>query len=155
MVTTPTFPCWHLAAQVAASVADRLTPTQCSVHTTQPWWTLFIRMMLDRPIVLEKKKTWCTGSQLDICTNWLQVPRGHEQRQGKQAFAGARQHWWVSSTIWKLKKPTNYEVGNMWLFLYKTRTTPTELRTKIILNFPFHEGIIPTDRSSMMISPNI
>ena len=64
MVTTLTFPCWHLAAQVAASVADRLTPTQCSVHTTQPWWTLFIRMMLDRPIVLEKKKTWCTGSQI-------------------------------------------------------------------------------------------
>ena len=55
MVTTPTFPCWHLAAQVAASVADRLTPTQCSVHTTQPWWTLFIRMMLDRPIVLKKE----------------------------------------------------------------------------------------------------
>ena len=26
-----------LSAQVAASVADRLTATQCSVHTTQPW----------------------------------------------------------------------------------------------------------------------
>ena len=28
-------------AQVAASVADRLTATQCSVHTTQPWSALF------------------------------------------------------------------------------------------------------------------
>jgi hypothetical protein len=30
-------------AQVAASVADRLTATQCSVHTTQPWSALFIK----------------------------------------------------------------------------------------------------------------
>ena len=93
--------------QVAASVADRLTATQCSVHTTQPWWGIF--------------------ENISFNSNWLQlifqVPRRHEPRQSQQTTAGSHQHWRVSCVCLKkiLNQKREREVERNLIFAFQDK----------------------------------